>query len=115
MYNQPLLSYEGFSITSSAAFCIKGKRNKKIFKNVSSKNKISRDLPKVPKNAFPNAMAIDLSKKLLKILEMPKIRILIHTLDIHYLKIRVLSFSDQEKLLIVVGSGLTRTFYECQY
>ena len=60
-------------------------------------------------------MAIDLSKKLLKILEMPKIRILIHTLDIHYLMTRILSFSDQEKLLIVVGSGLTRTFYECQY
>ena len=61
-YDQPLLSYESFSRTSSAAFLDKKTDKYKIFKIFCQKKKKNsfQHLQKNKKNTVPNTMATDL-------------------------------------------------------
>ena len=62
-------------------------------------------LQKLLNNTVPNTMAINLLWKLSKILDMSKIKLLVYTADKYNLQIRILSFSDPEKLLKEVATG----------
>lgn len=62
-------------------------------------------LQKVLTNTAPNTMAINLLWKLPKILDMSKIKLLVYTADKYNLQIRIVSFSDPEKLLKEVATG----------